>query len=122
MNSSNTQHDECTVQAEIGQKLETDYQTGENNLVATFNGMSRRDIEDRRQNQNLNLYQVVCKPRVIVNEAQEENEYIDMSLFSSIKEMIHCPVCFDILKEPLNVKMCLHKFCSKCIENYSRTV
>jgi hypothetical protein len=64
---------------------------------------------------------VACKPREILNES-DESASVDLSLFRQIKELLHCPVCYDVLKDPLNVKMCLHKFCSNCIENFSRTV
>lgn len=72
---------------------------------------------------------MACKPRQLEAEkdpqkldSDEDEEIIDMELFSQIKELILCPVCYDVMKDPLNVKMCLHKFCSNCIENYSRNV
>jgi hypothetical protein len=73
---------------------------------------------------------VACKPRIleapdehqnIANDPKDE-DFIDMDLFAQIKELILCPVCYDVMKDPLNVKMCLHKFCSNCIENYARNV
>ena len=70
---------------------------------------------------DLNLYQMACGPRKLADD-EANSEEIDYSVFQQIKENLHCPVCFDILKNPLNVKMCLHKFCGDCIENYNRTM
>ncbi|CDW80562.1 zinc finger (c3hc4 ring finger) [Stylonychia lemnae] len=85
----------------------------------TFNGYSRQQIVDYKF-RDLNFYQMTCGPRKLKDEDQDEE--IDLECFNQIKEILHCPVCYDILKEPLNVKMCLHKFCRHCIENYNRTV
>lgn len=70
---------------------------------------------------DLNLYQMACGPRILENE-DEADEDIDFECFQQIKETLHCPICYDILKDPLNVRMCLHKFCCHCIEGYNRNV
>jgi len=64
---------------------------------------------------------MTCGPRIITNIEQDDEE-IDFECFQQVKDVLHCPVCYDILKDPLNVKMCLHKFCANCIENYNRNV
>jgi hypothetical protein len=51
---------------------------------------------------------MACKPRIL-DETQppedEESEYIDLELFQKIKEAaLLCPVCFDVYKNPLNVR------------------
>lgn len=64
---------------------------------------------------------MACGPRILLNEEQD-NEEIDLECFQLIKEVLQCPICTDIVKDPLNVKNCLHKFCANCIENYNRTM
>ena len=49
-----------------------------------------------------------------------EDELIDGEMFEKMKETILCPVCTNVYKNPVNVRLCLHKFCSDCIENYIR--
>ena len=58
-------------------------------------------------------------PRQLVDE-DENSEEISKDLFDKIKEILYCSICGDIMKDPLNVKACLHKFCAKCIEDYTR--
>jgi hypothetical protein len=70
---------------------------------------------------DLNLYQMVCRPRVL-SSGETEDEEIDIETFREIKEVLHCPVCFDILKKPLTVRLCGHKFCSHCIKSYNSQV
>lgn len=67
---------------------------------------------------DLNYYQMCCAPRELENE--ENSEEISMDMFNKIKEVLYCTICGDIMKDPLNVKMCLHKYCAKCIEDYNR--
>jgi hypothetical protein len=64
---------------------------------------------------------MACGPRNIINE-NDENSEIDIDTFHKLKELLMCPICTGIMKEPLNVKTCLHKFCAPCIENYNRTM
>lgn len=45
---------------------------------------------------------------------------LDPSSFERLKEYILCPVCYEVFIEPKNVRLCLHKFCQDCIENYNR--
>ena len=68
---------------------------------------------------------MACKPRTLnvesgTDDPSEEN--IDLDLFQELKEVLLCPVCYDVYKDPLNVKQCLHKFCAACIEDYNRKV
>jgi len=59
---------------------------------------------------------MVCKKRKIFTG----DEILTKKIFDEIKKLITCPICLDIVKEPVNVKTCLHKFCSECIEKYNR--
>ena len=43
-----------------------------------------------------------------------------MKTFDKLKEHLLCPVCTDVYKQPQNVRLCLHKFCTRCIEDYNR--
>lgn len=82
---------------------------------------------------------MACKPRILVEPKDtdaslstatnttislggDDDDYIDIELFNKIKEVLQCPVCFDIFKHPVNVKPCLHKFCTECIEVYNRKI
>eukprot|EP00347_Sterkiella_histriomuscorum_P021101 403335250 len=105
------QQQQAIVRSEVGKNANGDI---------TFNGKTRQQIVDYRYKE-LNFYQMACGPRRLENEDFDNNE-IDLKSFTDIKEILHCPVCLDILKDPLNVKMCLHKFCAHCIENYNRLI
>lgn len=103
--------DRCSVEATIGER----------DGVPTFNGLNRDTIVYKCYI-NLNYYQMACKPRLI-EEEEDDDEEIDLSLFYKLKEgALLCPVCYDVFKNPVNVKQCLHKFCSQCIEDYNRKV
>ena len=68
---------------------------------------------------------MVCKPRLLKYDSPEEDpsdKPVDLKMFRILKEALLCPVCFDVYKDPLNVKQCLHKFCASCIEDYNRKV
>ncbi|CDW83057.1 zinc finger (c3hc4 ring finger) [Stylonychia lemnae] len=118
--------DKFQVEAVVSQ----DKETGE----VLFNGMSNQQITAFQYQCNnkginlseLNYYQMACKPRLLVDTKDEdesdEDDYIDINLFHQIKEVLLCPVCFDVFKQPDNVRPCLHKYCHNCIELYNRKV
>ena len=35
----------------------------------------------------------------------------------NLKDALTCSICYDLVKDPLAVRSCLHKFCFKCIEH-----
>lgn len=37
-----------------------------------------------------------------------------------MKSMLSCPICLDIFKDPVYVKVCSHRFCKDCIEKAIR--
>jgi rubredoxin len=50
---------------------------------------------------------MVCKPRILEYDNSKDDpseEVVDMELFENLKEALLCPVCYDVYKEPLNVK------------------
>ena len=49
-----------------------------------------------------------------------ESQVITATYFDELKEGLLCSVCADVYMNPLNVRSCLHKFCSNCIEDYNR--
>lgn len=105
-------------------------------IKVLFNGFSYEQLVS--YNKYLNIYQISCKPRILVEEPAngqasqrlEESEIssdtygqhqlINSKLFDRLKECLLCQVCSDVFTRPLNVKDCLHKFCAKCIEDYNR--
>ena len=95
------------------------------------------------------MYQMACKPRVFPDEKEQEeinqkvidhamktlkdredlkkfkfdtteNQVVTATYFEDLKEGLLCSVCADVYMNPLNVRSCLHKFCSTCIEDYNR--
>ena len=68
---------------------------------------------------------MACKPRLMVESEDPEceaSQEIDIELFRQIKEVLLCPVCFDVYKLPVNVRSCLHKYCANCIDLYNRKI
>mmetsp|Transcript_34745 Transcript_34745/g.34399 ORF Transcript_34745/g.34399 Transcript_34745/m.34399 type:complete len:116 (-) Transcript_34745:666-1013(-) len=45
---------------------------------------------------------------------------VSKDAFNAFLEIVKCPVCLEVMDDPVNVKTCLHKFCNKCIEKYIR--
>jgi len=68
---------------------------------------------------NLTYYEFAAKGRQILNIDRLNFTY--QQIEKVIKEIFTCSFCMDIFNEPVNIKNCLHKFCKKCIENYTRT-
>lgn len=66
----------------------------------------------------MSYYEVVAGPRIIkdISQLDLSNEQIQMC----IKDVFKCSICLSIYTDPVNIKNCLHKFCKKCIEDYTR--
>ncbi len=64
----------------------------------------------------LSYFEIIAPPRIIKDPKliQIDNQKIQ----KIIDEIFTCIICKEIFKEPVNSKICLHKFCKKCIENY----
>ena len=86
-----------------------------------FNGYNKPEILNPRL-KGLNLYARVSYPRYKLDnkEIQEKGKGITKEGFEAFLEIIKCPVCLEIMQDPVNVKTCLHKFCNKCIERFIR--
>jgi len=44
---------------------------------------------------------------------------IEDNLFLALKDLLICPLCSKILKEPYMCSECQNAYCKKCLENYS---
>lgn len=53
-------------------------------------------------------------------DLRKEVENADKSTFEKIKQLLSCPICLEIFKEPVFVKECMHRFCKGCIEKIIR--
>lgn len=53
-------------------------------------------------------------------EIRRENEQADRLTFERIKQLLSCPICLEIFKDPVFVKECMHRFCKGCIEKIIR--
>jgi hypothetical protein len=67
----------------------------------------------------LTCYEFAAKGREILNI--DKLNFTHQQIEKVIKEIFTCSFCMDIFNQPVNIKNCLHKFCKKCIENYTRT-
>ena len=87
-----------------------DLNTGED--IPKFMDKTREEILDGCI-EGLNLFQMVCKPRLLAHESEGE----EIITIKPLKKALRCIICYDLMHEPCTVKSCLHKFCSKCIAN-----
>ena len=81
----------------------------------TFNGKTREEIVDYCYYGH-NLLTMVAEPRQVTEEEGEE-----VLTVKSLKKVLRCTICYDILNDPFTVKICLHRFCKKCIVNNVHT-
>ena len=71
-------------------------------------------------NTGLSSYECVCGPRKIRDESKIN--FSENQINHIIKEILRCPICYEIFNDPVNLKNCLHLFCKKCIEDYNRKI
>jgi len=45
---------------------------------------------------------------------------LDLEFAREVRRILVCPICQEMLNNPFNVRTCLHRFCSECIETYNR--
>ena len=58
---------------------------------------------------------MIRKPRL----ADESAEAIILpQAFEKLKTALECPICRCIMRDPVYVKYCLHKYCSECLMRY----
>ena len=98
-------------------QVEQKVSTSENGDIL-FNGHSHKSILEQNR-MGLTMYQRVCAPRILLDESISE-EPLNPALFAEMQNILQCPMCLDVLNDPVCVKRCLHKFCASCIEKYNR--
>ena len=54
-----------------------------------------------------------------IDEYFSDDCIVKDDLYISLKELLICPLCHKILKEPYMCKVCQSVYCKKCLENYS---
>jgi len=65
----------------------------------------------------LNYFEAVAMPRAL---DAPDDALISPELFEQIKDAtLLCQICSTVYDNPTNVRSCLHKFCSGCIEHYN---
>ena len=65
----------------------------------------------------LNAYQKVWNPRVKITKARSSNANNNISkhAFNAFLEICKCPICLDVMRDPVKVIKWMHKFCKNCI-------
>ena len=53
------------------------------------------------------------------DEYFSDDRIIEDELYLTIKDLIKCPLCFKILKDPYMCIECQNAYCKKCVETYS---
>ena len=53
------------------------------------------------------------------NEYFSDDCIIEDSLYIAVKDLLICPLCNKIFKEPYICNECLNAYCKKCLENFS---
>ena len=79
-----------------------------------FNSYQKKEILNPLL-RGLHLYARLHRPRLKMDgeEAKEQRKGITKEAFEAFLEIIKCPVCLEVMDDPVNVKTCLHKFCYK---------
>jgi hypothetical protein len=105
---------------EFGTKYSCHYLVSKNEAGSIlYNGFPKAEILNPRM-KGLNLYVRVSKPRFKLDQKDNERKGITRDAFDAFLELVKCPICLEVMQDPMNVKTCLHKFCGKCIERYIR--
>jgi E3 ubiquitin-protein ligase RNF1/2 len=74
--------------------------------------------EELSENEEKNLESIlVLFPK---RKPKSDNRTIDEKTFEKVKNLLKCPVCLDIYRDPVFIKECMHRFCRQCIERIIR--
>eukprot|EP00833_Pecoramyces_ruminatium_P018034 jgi/Orpsp1_1/1192066/evm.model.d7180000090323.1 len=49
-----------------------------------------------------------------------EKDIVNKEYYDSIKELVKCPICLSIVREPVHCTTCQHIFCSVCAKNLEK--
>lgn len=100
------------------------------NPEPTFYGMTRSQIFRENkivgilfiltvQKKELDLYEMIRKPRKVESESDEP---LLPETIMKLKGIFECPICRCLMKSPVYIKPCMHKFCNECITKYLNKV
>ena len=53
------------------------------------------------------------------DEYFDENSPIENQLYLSLKDLLICPYCQELIKDPFMCSKCQKNYCKKCLEEYS---
>ena len=53
------------------------------------------------------------------DEYFDENSPIENQLYLSLKDLLICPYCQELIKDPFMCSKCQKNYCKKCLEDYS---
>ena len=54
-----------------------------------------------------------------IDEYFDENSPIENQLYLSLKDLLICPYCQELIKNPFMCSKCQKNYCKKCLEDYS---
>jgi len=54
-----------------------------------------------------------------IDEYFDENSPIENQLYLSLKNLLICPYCQELIKDPFMCSKCQKNYCKKCLEEYS---
>lgn len=77
-----------------------------------------RDSAYRNQMLGIALFENVLEPRILKENQQHLAE--EEITANTLKEFLSCPVCLKVIKDPMAVRVCLHKICSTCLNEVLR--
>ncbi len=84
----------------------------------TFNGLTRKQIEESRVYENCGDSYLVCaRPRKPTKEMLSRKITAGV-LAQIVDEKFLCILCNHLMGTPVIIKTCGHKFCEECIEKY----
>ena len=47
----------------------------------------------------------------------EETDIVNVEYYNGIKSMVNCPICLNIIKDPVQCEKCQNNFCSDCVKS-----
>ncbi len=50
----------------------------------------------------------------------EEQDIVNQEYYKGIKSMVNCPICLNIIEDPVQCDKCQHYFCSECIKQLNK--
>jgi len=85
--------------------------------VPRYQGYSAEELV-AQTGPGLSYYLMVAPARAKKGDDDGDNELISIKTF---KDLFCCSICFGVMKDPVAIRSCLHKFCQNCLEELHRT-